>query len=107
MKKILMLGFAALAATNAQATTTNGVAINVTGIVAGAADLSVYNLAGPRIKSAFMYCTFRDSDGQRIDSVPVYVANLEPGETANQRATMSNRIIANKVDCFLESVRRD
>lgn len=77
----------------------DSVAVNVFSISRGSAGVSVRNVSGDRLASVFLECTFRNKDGSRIDSVPIFVSNLAAGDTANESAQMPNDITASTVDC--------
>ncbi|PDS80139.1 hypothetical protein [Rhizobium sp. L43] len=71
------------------------------------AEVFIKNVGTQRFKSLYLECTLRDSTGGRIDSVPVYVTNLDPGDSTTEEAsTHKTRGIAS-VDCRIESIHRD
>jgi hypothetical protein len=78
------------------------VTIDVFDVTRGSAGVKVHNVSGQRLSSVFLQCTFRNQDGSRIDSVPVFVSNLASGDTANESAQMPNDIKASAVDCRTE-----
>lgn len=78
------------------------VTIDVFDVTRGSAGVKVHNVSGQRLSSVFLQCTFRNQDGSRIDSVPVFVSNLASGDTANESAQMPNDIRASTVDCRTE-----
>lgn len=73
--------------------------VTVGNIYPGSADVIVRNTSRQQVSSAFTHCTFRRLDGSRIESVPVFVANLDPGDTATALARMPNNIRAASVVC--------
>lgn len=71
------------------------------------AEVFIKNVGTQRFKSLYLECILRDSSGGRIDSVPVYVRNLDPGDSTTEEArTHKTRGIAS-VDCRIESIHRD
>lgn len=78
------------------------VTVEVFDVTRGSAGVKVHNVSGQRLSSVFLHCTFRNQDGSRIDSVPVFVSNLASGDTANESAQMPNDIKASAVDCRTE-----
>jgi hypothetical protein len=81
------------------------VRVSVAQIYKGSALVMIENVSGERLRSVFLHCTFRDQSGARIDSVPVLVHDLAPGDTANESADMPNQIRAARVECLTESAR--
>jgi hypothetical protein len=88
-----------LAFANAAHADADKVAVDVFNIMRGGAGVSIHNVSGQRLASVFLECTFRNQDGSRIDSVPIFVSNLAAGDTANESAQMPNDITASTVDC--------
>lgn len=112
MKKILIVGGCVLAAGYALASNKAaptdpqlGVTINaLPGIQS--ADIRVFNASSTHVSSVFAHCTLRDSTGARIDSVPVFVADLAPGDVAKETARTVNPGKVARVDCMMERVNR-
>ena len=99
---IAAASYAAQRTATVSADDANRVRVDVFNIRRGGAGVKVQNISGERLKSVFLHCTFRNQYGERIDSVPVYLANLDAGDTANESANMANDIKASSVDCRTE-----
>jgi len=113
MKKMLAVGGLALLAAYSQvdrsgADTANnlGVTINVVDIRPGRADVRIFNASSERLASVFAHCTFRESTGARIDSVPVLAHDITPGDVAKEVAYVTGSVKASRVECRIERVRK-
>lgn len=67
-------------------------------------DVFVKNVGGVRLKSVFLECTLRDEAGLRIDSAPVLVSNLAPGDSQMEEARTTKPTKIAKVDCRAEQI---
>lgn len=67
-------------------------------------DVFVKNVGVVRLKTVFLECTLRDEAGLRIDSVPVLVSNLAPGDSQKEEAWTTQRTKIAKVECRAELI---
>lgn len=68
-------------------------------------DIFVKNVGGSRLETVFLECTLRDEAGLRIDSVPVLVSNLAPGDSQMEQAWTTKQTKIAKVECRTDKSR--
>jgi len=92
--------------TDAKAANNDDTLILVNNIHPQGTEVFIKNVGTQRSKSIYLECMLRDRSGGRIDSAPVYVTNLDPGDSTTEEARTHKKTGIATVECRIEGIHR-